>query len=108
MAALLLMGVSMEDIENSVLDPWMDTKQLAGYLGVHPETVRNLTRHRVLTGMAVGGRWRYKRSQVDEELKAWTAHRAAYYSRRRRELAEAKRVKKRRRALGLETDEDSA
>ena len=81
MAALLLLGVSVEDIENSVLDPWMDTKQLASYLWVHPETVRNLTRHRVLTGTAVGGRWRYKRSQVDEELKAWTAHRAAYYTR---------------------------
>jgi excisionase family DNA binding protein len=55
MAVLLLMGVSLEDIENSVLDPWMDTKQLASYLGVHPETVRNLTRNRVLTGTAVGG-----------------------------------------------------
>lgn len=105
---LLALGLNDKTLEESVLDPLMTTDELARVLGCHPETVRRMTRDRTINGINVGGHWRYKWSQVEEDLKKWTDRRWRYYSDRRLEAYQAKQAKKRRRAAGLEDGEDSA
>src|SRR5919199_5138615 len=105
--AMFILGIRPKQVENLVRDPYMTTKQVACYLGVHPETVRRLTREfpQVLHGVNVGGVWRYQKSQIDQDVKAWTARRRQYYTRARWERSEEKRDRERRRKLGLLEDD---
>jgi excisionase family DNA binding protein len=105
---LFFLGMKPRQIENLVSDPYMTTDQVARYLGVHPETVRRLTREvpRVLHGVSVGGVWRYKKSQVDQDIAQWTQQRRQYYTRRRWEINEETRGRRRLKRLGLLEDDE--
>ena len=105
--ALWILGVKPKQIENLVRDPYMTVKQVARYLGCHPETVRRRTREfpHILHAVKIGSVWRYRKSQVDADMAAWTEHQRAYYTRRRWEVSEEKRERERRRKLGLLEDD---
>ncbi len=101
--AMFILRMRESDLVNLARDPYMNVHQVARYLGCHPETVRRLTREvpRVLHAVNVGGLWRYKKSQVDADVAAWTERRRAYYTRARWEKNEQKRDRERRRRQGL-------
>ncbi|MBX3021999.1 MAG: helix-turn-helix domain-containing protein [Bdellovibrionales bacterium] len=44
---------------------WMCTDQVAAYLGTSPNNVRNMVYKGQLTPRKFGGRWRYKRDEID-------------------------------------------
>lgn len=105
---LFLLGIRPKHVENLVRDPYMTVRQVARYLGVHPETVRRLTREfpQVLHGVNVGGVWRYKKSQIDQDVAQWTQRRRQYYTRARWERSEEKRERRRLKKQGLLEDDE--
>lgn len=47
-------------------EPWVCMSDIATYLGVTSETVRNWIKQRDLPGKKMGGRWKFRMSEVEE------------------------------------------
>lgn len=70
-----------ESKEGKSGEAYMTVADVASLLMVHPETVRRLTRERMLTAHAVGRKLRYRRSEIEADVRTWGQHRQAYYRR---------------------------
>jgi len=50
------------------MEEWLSAKQLADQLKISLETVRRLTRAKKIPAIAVGASYRYRMSEVQQEL----------------------------------------
>ena len=50
--------------------PWLTTREAATYLGLHPETVRQMCRTKELPATRVGARYRLRDTDLDTDLEA--------------------------------------
>jgi excisionase family DNA binding protein len=48
--------------------PLLTTTEIAAYLNLHQRTVRRKLRTNAIPAVKVGGRWRFRREQIDEWL----------------------------------------
>lgn len=68
--------MTMNRVRNRTLDSslkiqgWMKTDQVANYLGTSPNNVRNMVYKCQLTPRKFGGRWYFKREEIDQLIEA--------------------------------------
>lgn len=48
----------------------LDIEELAGYLKLQKQTIYNWLHQRKISGMKVGGVWRFSRKEIDKWLKS--------------------------------------
>lgn len=58
------------DTGKSALEPFLTLREAAEVLRLHPRTVREYVRRGELKGRVIGGRWRFKRKDLDAFFEA--------------------------------------
>ena len=57
----------MEQLRN---EPWISLEELASYLGLNKDTIRNLIKKTDIPAHKIGRKWKFKCSEIDEWIKS--------------------------------------
>ena len=51
-------------------EPWVNIEEVAAYLGVNKDTVRNWIKKTDLPAQKIGRQWKFKLSEIDQWVKS--------------------------------------
>lgn len=57
-------------MENLVNEPWVSLEEVAAFLGVNKDTIRNWIKKTDIPAHRVGRQWKFKLSEVDAWVKS--------------------------------------
>lgn len=57
-------------LENNCLDNWIGIDEVATYMGVTKESIRNWIKKTDIPAHKIGKLWKFKRSEIDEWIKS--------------------------------------
>jgi excisionase family DNA binding protein len=52
------------------MDNWVSLEEIASYIGVNKDTVRNWIRKKAIPAHKIGRQWKFKKSEIDEWVKS--------------------------------------
>ena len=57
-------------MEQNLKEPWVSLEEVAAYLGVNKDTIRNWIKKSDIPARKIGRKWKFKLSEVDEWVKS--------------------------------------
>ncbi|MGI6256640.1 MAG: helix-turn-helix domain-containing protein [Anaerovoracaceae bacterium] len=54
----------------SVKEPWVNIAEVASYLGVNKDTIRNWIKKTDIPAQKIGRQWKFRLSEIDEWIKS--------------------------------------